>query len=128
MTHEAQDSDPTLWPGEKPFTDFGQWGENHLDLRVFDQDTWWVDRHGVGHRLVEMTTEYRVNVLMHLSENACYFHGGAMLRLALQISGDDLLGRQPFIPPHAIGATHLTPEAWLEATPLVTRLRALLDE
>jgi hypothetical protein len=40
-------TDVVLWPDELPFTAFGQFGANFLDLRVFDQDIWWVDRDGV---------------------------------------------------------------------------------
>jgi hypothetical protein len=39
-------SDERLWPGELPFTAFGQVGADHLDLHVFDQDVYWVDRIG----------------------------------------------------------------------------------
>jgi hypothetical protein len=37
-------SDARLWPTGLPFTAFGQFGDDRLDLRVFDQDVYWVDR------------------------------------------------------------------------------------
>jgi hypothetical protein len=62
--------DDDLWAVEKPFTCFGQWGRGWMDLRVFDQDVWWVDVEGRPHRLSEMTVEYRRNVLRFLLDSA----------------------------------------------------------
>jgi hypothetical protein len=46
------------WPERAPFTAFGQRGEDQLDLRVFEQCVWWVDRHGVPHALETMSEQY----------------------------------------------------------------------
>lgn len=46
-----------------PFTAFGQFGEDALDLRVFDQGTNWVDRVGRPHFLAEMDEDYIANVI-----------------------------------------------------------------
>ena len=62
--------DDDLWDIEKPFTYFGQWDRGWMDLRVFDQDVWWVDVEGRPHRLSEMTVEYRRNVLRFLLDSA----------------------------------------------------------
>lgn len=61
-------SDVRLWPMELPFTAFGQFDEGALDLRVFDQDIYWVDRLGVSHPLKEMSQEYIANVIAFLVE------------------------------------------------------------
>jgi len=45
-----------------PFTDFGVLGEGALDVRVFEQDVFWVDVTGKPYFLIEMPTEYLVNV------------------------------------------------------------------
>lgn len=61
-------SDARLCPGELPFTAFGQFGVDSLDLRVLDQDTYWIDRHGRAQLLREMSAEFLENVIAFLSE------------------------------------------------------------
>lgn len=61
-------SDARLCPGELPFTAFGQFGVDSLDLRVLDQDTYWIDRHGRAQLLSEMSAEFLENVIAFLSE------------------------------------------------------------
>jgi hypothetical protein len=122
-------ADRDLWPGETPFTDWGQFGVDHLDLRVFDQDVWWVDRLGRPHRLVEMSEEYVANVILHLEENARYFYFGTMRRSFIQMLGDAYYGRvNGDVVAEALGAPTLSdvsPEQWLESTPLMRRLRRI---
>ena len=117
-----------LWPGELPFTAFGQWGPDRLDLRVFDQDVYWVDRLGAPHRLDEMDVDYLANVVMHLRENRHDFFNGTLRRHALQIDDDLELGRTPAQPVTLprFGEPLPTAEAWLEGTPLMRRLLELL--
>jgi hypothetical protein len=122
-------ADRDLWPGETPFTDWGQFGVDRLDLRVFDQDVWWVDRLGQPHLLVEMGEEYIGNVVVHLEENATYFYHGTIRRNFIQMLGDAYYGRvSGDVAAEASGAPALsdvTPEAWLESTPLMRRLRSI---
>lgn len=73
-------SDQWLWEGELPFTAFGQNGYGRLDLRVFDQGTWWVDIYGQEHLLTEMSDEYLNNVRNHLLTNGPQFHLAAIRR------------------------------------------------
>lgn len=121
-------SDADLWPGELPFTAWGQWAYGRLDLRVFDQDVWWVDIGQRPHRLTEMPWSYITNVVAFLARDAEYFFHETMRRGVLQIWGDLLLGRVPTdLVVHSLGApalTDLTPSQWLEATPLMRALRA----
>ena len=118
-----------LWPGELPFTAFGQWGPDRLDLRVFDQDVYWVDRFGTPHRLDEMDVGYLTSVVMHLRENCRYFFIGTLRRHVLQIDGDLELGRSPVLPVTlpTFGEPLPTPVAWLDGTPLMRRLLELLS-
>ena len=51
-----------------------------LDLRVFDQDIWWVDRLGIPHSLEQMSEEYRRNVIAFLLEYAEGYHLSMCLR------------------------------------------------
>jgi hypothetical protein len=120
-------ADRDLWPGELPFTAWGQREHGRLDLRVFDQDVWWVDIAQRPHRLAEMSGDYIANVIAFLEQDCDYFYAETTRRLALQMAGDLLLGRVPDevvareldAPAH----TDLTPQEWLEATPLMRALR-----
>jgi hypothetical protein len=120
-------SDADLWPGELPFTAWGQHEYGTLDLRVFDQDVWWVDIEQRPHRLTEMSDEYIANVIAHLQTHAKMHYHGTLRRACLQIHGDLLLGRIPTeVVADALGATpltDLTPQEWLEGTPLMRALR-----
>jgi hypothetical protein len=123
-------SDRDLWPGELPFTAFGQWGEGHLDLRVLDQDVYWVDRHGTPHHLTTMTPTYRASVLAHLLEHVHSYWLATCRREVLQCVGDAWLhgtlgGELMAAALGALRTSDLEPRAWLESTPLMRRLRAL---
>lgn len=119
-------SDDTLWPGELPFTAWGQHEYGSLDLRVFEQAIWWVDISQVPHRLTDMSENYLRNVIAHLRRHADGFHQATIYRDVLQIWGDLLLGRFPSdVIAIALGATpltDLTPSEWLEGTPLMRGL------
>ncbi len=61
---ESPSVDDRLWPGERPFTEFGQWGYGSLDLRVFDQDTVWCNIAGRALKVTHMdrTTGERAGI------------------------------------------------------------------
>lgn len=116
-------SDARLWPGEQPFTAFGQFGNGKLHLRVFDQDTWWVDITGTPHRIDQMSFDYQSNVIMFLREHAAGYHTATLVRACLQATGDLLTGRAvlPGLDPDTIAGQD--PLEWLESTVLVRKLR-----
>lgn len=120
-------ADADLWPGELPFTAFGWVGEDHLDLRVFDQGTYWVDRWCTPHLIADMPAAYISNVIGFLLENAEYFHMCTARRMLLQIYGDNLLGRPSGdVLSAAAGVplvSDLAPDEWLESTVLMRALR-----
>ena len=122
-------SDRDLLPGELPFTAWGQHPEGSLDLRVFDQGTWWVDAHQRPHRLAEMPAEYVANVIGYLEGNVEYFYVATLRRIVTEDATDMLLGRLPAnAVAESLGATSLTdvsPAVWLAGTPL---MRALANE
>jgi hypothetical protein len=120
-------SDRALWPGELPFTAFGQFGRGELDLRVFDQDIWWIDRDGAAHRIAEISSDYVEAVVMFLREHQHYFHLGVQMRWAIQAAGDAMLVR-PVIPEPAPRARDVDASSWLEGTRLMLRLRAPDDD
>lgn len=119
--------DSELWPGELPFTAFGQFGHGRLDLRVFDQARYWVDRYGNPHEISEMSLEYVENVIIMLSGRSAEFYSVSMLRSALQMLGDISLGRPngDLLACEVGGGElgELAPDVWLEATPLMRALR-----
>jgi hypothetical protein len=125
--------DDDLWDGVgKPFTSFGQFGVDQLDLRVFDQDTWWVDRLGHPHRLTQMPVEYRRNVLRFLLNTTQQRWLCTVMFEAITAMTDALRGKVAYgalaNAAEAPFVRDLAPETWLEGTPLMRRLRALTPE
>lgn len=88
-------SDSRLWPFELPFTAFGQLGDDALDLRVFDQDVYWVDRHGNPHLLNEMSADYIRNVIDFLTGLWGQYFADTQRRWFIQTLGDRLLFDEP---------------------------------
>jgi hypothetical protein len=127
-------ADRDLWPGELPFTAWGQHEYGSLDLRVFDQDVWWVDIAQRPHRIGEMSAEYIRNVIEFLVADAKYFYYQTMRRELAAVAGDLVLGRvSAELVAMAVGGpslTDFTPEEWLESTTLMRALRrrAAADE
>lgn len=119
-----QDTD--LWPDELPFTAFGQFGPDYIDLRVFDQDVYWVDRNGDPHYIDSMEEEYIRNVRTMLIERATEFHSVSILRECLQSVGDALCGRVSagvLVSDLGVGSLQgSAPQVWLHSTPLMRRL------
>lgn len=120
-------ADRDLWPDELPFTAFGQFGPDALDLRVFDQGVYWVDRLGRAHHIDTMSVAYLTAVTTMLSERATEFHQASLLREAAQSLGDAFLGRVSagvLVDDLGIGSlASVDARDWLESTPLMRRLR-----
>ena len=107
---------------EKPFTEFGQFGPGNLDLRVFVQDTYWVDVYGEPHLISEMREDYRRNVIIHLLDNARFFHAGIVLEQAIVALGQAMgYAIESSFESDVAGKESLR---WLEATTLMKHLRA----
>jgi hypothetical protein len=125
-------SDADLRDGELPFTMFGQFGPDMLDMRVFDQAVWWVDRLGRPHRLEAMSMVYRCNVIAFLVKSVEQRWLDEVSREALTAITDAILGKVSFPVLARQAGLDLTvdvdPETWLESTPLVRRLRRLTSE
>lgn len=124
-------ADQVLWADEKPFTEFGQFGEGQLDLRVFEQDTWWVDIHGEPHLLEEMSTDYLRNVRLFLLEHAVMYQRRMTLRYAIEkvqeAWGEAPEGFSEYLARKSSPDT-LDSESWLRQTPLFMRLEMLLAD
>jgi hypothetical protein len=125
-------SDAHLEASELPFTAFGQFGANSLDIRVFEQDVYWVNTHGEPFRLDEMSHEYRLNVINFLFNDAEHMYVSMLKKYAIEIIGEvqkSETGTLPLDHPLMVAATSLNeknPVEWLNSTPLVKRLSELL--
>jgi hypothetical protein len=100
---------------------------NITGLGFLHQNRAWLDRDGVEHELAAMPTSYLRNVLAFLRRHAA----------SLELHDAMCVLSGPFAPrgemaQEDVGAMFderaLTPDAWLETTELVTRLRELLVE
>jgi hypothetical protein len=124
--------DHDLEPGELPFTAFGQFGPERMDMRVFDQDVYWMDRSGRGHRIEAMPLAYVENVVGMLTERAEELHQVTVARHILQSWGERLSGRvsgEDLLEGLGVGTVALvTADVWLESTPLMRRLRRRLTD
>ena len=120
--------DSWLTPEEKPFTDFGQFGTDRLDLRVFEQDTWWVDRGGRGHLLDGMSQDYLRNVLVMLYERARNFHLAVTMKRVIEFA--DAVTREPMYAAFLAGEPEICEDSmqWLRKTPLAIRIDLLLTD
>lgn len=101
-----------------------------MDLRVIEQDVWWVDIHGDPHLLAEMSPEYLSNVVGHLQVYVLQYFTDVLLKTAYEVIYDSRTGRpNAELLSRAAGGpriTDLTPEEWLESTPLMRELRRRL--
>jgi hypothetical protein len=102
--------------------------EGSLDLRVFDQDVYWVDIKRVPHFLTAMSGEYIQNVIGFLLEHAESYYVGTMRRMSIQAIGDAMLGGGYTAqnPDAVLGLADSTPTEWLEQTALMQGLRKRL--
>jgi len=125
-------SDDALEDGDLPFTAFGQWGPGNMDNRVFEQDVYWVNISGEAFLLTDMDETYRRNVIGFLLDNVEYFHVHAALREVSQATRSILGGNIPgsVLAAELGGAptASMAPLQWLEATPLMRKLRALTPD
>jgi hypothetical protein len=129
-------SDRWLFSDELPFTAFGQHGHDQLDLRVFEQDIWWVDRYGQEHLLSEMTTDYLRNVKMHMINYGKGYHDASKLRYSIEVilANSDISKRTLYDFPgfSSYVARKINPGnfewfVWLESTPLYRRIGEILE-
>jgi hypothetical protein len=115
-----------------PFTDFGQFGEGRIDLRVFLQSEYWVDGNGIGHCLTSMSDEYRGNVVRVLLIKAENLHI-KILYLMVQMIREATIARDTdsfeALLRTAVPLMHLKdPYEFMENTVLMTRLRELTPD
>ena len=126
-------TDDDVEAGQRPFTDFGQFGYGHLDRRVFDQDVYWVNIAGVPFFLVDMSPEYRRNVIgVPAQLRRAVVDRRALLGLPRgSLPSRDARSRTTRSAPSSTMAPtceELGPQGWIEATPLMQRLRKLTPD
>jgi hypothetical protein len=115
-----------------PFTDFGQFGEGTIDLRVFLQSEYWVDGKGIGHTLTSMSDEYRGNVVRVLLVSAEKLHIKVLYLMVKMIHNATIArDHEAFgdLLRTAVPLMHLKdPYQFMENTVLLTRLRELTPD
>lgn len=80
-----------------------------IDLRIFDQEVWWVDLLRTAYRIYipqSFTNEHLVNVIDYLTEWAAEFHQAYQLTFPTRTIAED-------------------PEEWLESTILMRALQEI---
>lgn len=96
-----------------------------IHLATLDQAEYWVDRYGAQHPLEAMTQSYLENVRGHLQKMASNLYVLELRRCS------DLLFIAGFDPEKNLEAlesfSHDSAEEWLNNTPLVKAITALLD-
>jgi hypothetical protein len=123
--------DANLSEGELPFTAFGQFGVGSLDIRVFEQDKYWVDVQGTPFLLDEMDREYLLNVMGFLFVKADYYYVATVRKVALEILEAGMRGNLNADAPAAKAARSMAaqePVQWLNSTRLLQKLHRLLDD
>ena len=98
-----------------------------LDRRVLDQAHYWVSSDGQVLELIQMTRDHLSNVLAMLQGIVVMLHLGAMVdvlfgepaELAAELVTFQLTGSS---------LASVSPQAWLESTPLVRSIQRLLDD
>lgn len=129
-------ADRWLFPGELPFTAFGQLGKDALDLRVFEQNVWWTDRYGQEHLLTEMDTDYLRAVKFHMLRYSKHHHEGAKRRYSIEVAlTESMFTRHDLADYEGYRNYVLTKRdprlmesfEWLEGTPLYKRISELLE-
>jgi hypothetical protein len=98
-----------------------------ISLSTLEQDTFWVGRHGVRHNLTDMPRGYLENTRSHLLWMASSLYSLELRKqdatqFIAELSGWDN-GRDVRVLPRGQAAA----EAWMESTPLVKAITALLD-
>lgn len=119
--------DDALPEDELPFTAFGQFGEGSLDIRVFAQDTYWVNRQGEPFLIEEMAPDYLSNVLEFLNESAEYFFVAMVNKTAVELlfmeGGPNLDASAYKLLRSMADVTHAE---WMQNTVLVKKLNQVL--
>ena len=119
------------------FTNWGQFGPGALDLRVFDQGEYWVDRSGQPHRILEMADAEARNILEFLRRHANHFYVECLRREVVASVFESFRrpgqhldpgpGQDPERGPSRRRdqptMVDLTPTEWLESTGLAAALR-----
>ena len=123
-------SDSDSYYNELPFTAFGQVRKGNLDLRVFEQDIYWVNINGEPFELTEMSQDYLRNVKIHLYADVDSFHLGFIHMKRADNALDTMRGRindEELAMLLGVGVDSLAPAEWLALTPLIQKINSLVQ-
>lgn len=119
--------DANLPADELPFTAFGQFGNGSLDIRVFEQDKYWVSRQGEPFLIEDMQPDYLSNVVEFLCESAGYFYIVMVNKAAVELLFMEG-GKQPNPATYKTlrSMADVTPREWIKSTVLMQKLNQVL--
>ena len=111
-----------------PFTNWGQFGADGFDLRVFDQAEYWVDRDGRPRALSKMTDAEVARLGEYLRTHANHFYVENLRRVVIA----RILGSVSSPPielvfpgaPDLAEPTDQSPQEWLASTPLMCAIES----
>jgi len=122
-----EEHSPTL-----PFTAFGQFGEGGFDIRVLEQDEWWVNIHGEPFLLTEMSHEYLNNVKIMLHREAIMYHMLYVQQTMDSIIADYTAGKLngDVLNYELTGTTvaDMPHDEWINSMPLMRRIDLILSQ
>ncbi len=119
-------------PTNLPFTVFGQYGEDGFDIRVLEQDEWWVNINGEPMLLADMPQEYLRNIKTMLYKKAIVLHASYIQKTMDEIIKDYTQGKinGDILNYEMTGTTvaDMPHEEWLASMPLLKRINQILKD
>lgn len=114
-----------------PFTNFGQFGKGSFDLRVFDQDEWWITREGEGRKLDELSNTSLLEIMNFFFNHAEWFYDIYVTNKMIDFVAAHLEGMdEEQIETNLRRVDELgntKPHEWLSQTLLIRKINQLLD-
>lgn len=115
-----------------PFENFGQFREGTIDIRVFDQDKWWVNYKGEPYLLENTDQETLSSILEFLFNNAEFLYELYITNKLISLIASDIdtestneeLAKRLA---EMDALTGVKPHQWLASSLLSKKLNALLD-
>jgi hypothetical protein len=99
-----------------------------IRLDTLAQSDYWLDRHGNQHALTDMTQGYLENVLGYLRDGAARLYELELNRQEELLLIAEIEGWSNGVDASILARGQAAAEEWVESTPLVTTLRAMLGE
>lgn len=99
-----------------------------ISLDTLKQTAYWVDRYGNRHDLTDMTQDYLANTLAHLRRMGQSLYTLELARRDREVLLAEMTGWQNGVDVSVAPRGEVAASEWLEGTPLVTAVLALLGD